>query len=174
MRGIIIDENFTGQRIVQGDALPILQELPDAVLGGVITDPPYSSGAADLSARQKGTAEKYTNIKRDNPMPDFEGDAKDQRSWTRWMAEILSEARRAAKVGAPICVFIDWRQLPALTDALQWAGWVWRGVSCLVMSRWERSDVAAHSSRLRSELHYLYEPPAAWTLSPAGGVCRVG
>ena len=27
----------------------------------------------------------------------------------------------------PICLFIDWRQYPAITDALQWAGWIWRG-----------------------------------------------
>jgi site-specific DNA-methyltransferase (adenine-specific) len=31
-------------------------------------------------------------------------------------------------VGAPLLVFSDWRQLPATSDALQVAGWTWRGV----------------------------------------------
>lgn len=38
-------------------------------------------------------------------------------------------AYRFAKPGALACVFTDWRQLPATTDALQMAGWVWRGVA---------------------------------------------
>lgn len=31
--------------------------------------------------------------------------------------------------GAPIACFIDWRQLPVLTDAIQVGGWTWRGVA---------------------------------------------
>ena len=37
-----------------------------------------------------------------------------QRSWTRWMAEWLYDARKACKPGAPVCLFIDWRQYPCL------------------------------------------------------------
>ena len=62
-----------------------------------------------------------------NALPDFDGDNRDQRSWTIWMVEWLSDARKACKPGAPICLFIDWRQYPSITDALQWAGWIWRG-----------------------------------------------
>ena len=29
-----------------------------------------------------------------NALPDFDGDNRDQRSWTRWMAEWLSDARK--------------------------------------------------------------------------------
>ena len=104
-----IDHNFTGAEVIQGDLLRVLPTFPDALFGGIICDPPYASGAADQNAKQKSTAAKYSSAKTDNPLPDFEGDAKDQRSWTRWMAEWLSEARRVAKEGAPICMFIDWR-----------------------------------------------------------------
>ena len=45
------------------------------------------------------------------------------------MSEWLREARTHCIPGAPLCVFSDWRQLPALTDAIQWAGWTWRGVA---------------------------------------------
>ena len=64
-----------------------------------------------------------------NALPDFDGDNKDQRSWTHWMAEWLYDVRKACKKGAPICLFIDWRQYPSITDALQWAGWIWRGTA---------------------------------------------
>ena len=36
------------------------------------------------------------------------------------MAEWLYDARKACKPGAPVCLFIDWRQYPSITDALQW------------------------------------------------------
>jgi site-specific DNA-methyltransferase (adenine-specific) len=34
----------------------------------------------------------------------------------------------ASVEGATIASFIDWRQLPTLTDAVQAGGWIWRGV----------------------------------------------
>ena len=53
----------------------------------------------------------------------------DQRSWTRWATEWLYDARKVCKLGVPVCMFIDWRQLPAATDALQWAEWIWCGTA---------------------------------------------
>jgi site-specific DNA-methyltransferase (adenine-specific) len=44
------------------------------------------------------------------------------------MAKWMGEARSLSNEGAILAVFTDWRQLPSTTDALQWAGWLWRGV----------------------------------------------
>lgn len=145
-----IDHNFKGATIIHGDTLQILKTFPDKLFGGVITDPPYASGAADQNARQKSTAVKYSSAKTGNPLPDFEGDSKDQRSWTHWAAEWLAEARRCSKEGAPICVFIDWRQLPSLTDALQWAGWIWRGT--LV---WDKTNSRPQRGRFRQQAEFV-------------------
>jgi site-specific DNA-methyltransferase (adenine-specific) len=145
-----IDNNFTGTAIIQGDSLQVIRSFPDAVFGAIITDPPYASGAADQNARQKSTAQKYSSAKQNCTLPDFEGDSKDQRSWTHWMAEWLSEARRTAKDGAPVCLFIDWRQLPNLTDALQWAGWIWRGV--LV---WDKTNSRPQRGRFRQQAEFI-------------------
>ncbi|MDR1210155.1 MAG: site-specific DNA-methyltransferase [Clostridiales bacterium] len=145
-----LDAGFTGARIIQGDATRILRTFPDAVFGGIVTDPPYASGAADQNAKQKSTASKYSSAKTANPLPDFEGDAKDQRSWTDWMTEWLLEARRCAKPGAPVCMFIDWRQLPSMTDALQWAGWTWRGV--LV---WDKINSRPQRGRFRQQAEFI-------------------
>jgi len=145
-----IGEDFVGAKIIQGDVLRILPTFKDKSIGGIICDPPYASGGADLGAKQKSTAIKYSSAKINNPPPDFEGDAKDQRSWTRWMTEWLIEARRVAKDGAPICLFIDWRQLPSITDALQWAGWTWRGT--LV---WDKQTSRPQKGRFRQQAEFI-------------------
>ena len=145
-----IDYGFSGAEIIHGDLLKILPTFPDGLFGGIICDPPYASGAADQNAKQKSTAQKYSSAKHGNPLPDFEGDSKDQRSWTHWMTEWLTEARRVSKPGAPICMFIDWRQLPSMTDALQWAGWIWRGT--LV---WDKTNSRPQRGRFRQQAEFI-------------------
>jgi site-specific DNA-methyltransferase (adenine-specific) len=147
---IQIGHSFTGTAIIRGDSIQVIRSFPDALFGGIITDPPYASGASDQNARQKSTAQKYSSAKQNCVLPDFEGDSKDQRSWTHWMAEWLSEVRRTVKPGAPICLFIDWRQLPNLTDALQWAGWLWRGV--LV---WDKTNSRPQRGRFRQQAEFI-------------------
>ena len=145
-----INHEFTGTKIIQGDLLKVLPTFPDKLFGGIICDPPYASGAADQNSRQKSTAQKYSSAKTNNILPDFEGDAKDQRSWTNWMTEWLVAARRVTKPGAPICMFIDWRQLPSMTDALQWAGWIWRGT--LV---WDKVNSRPQRGRFRQQAEFI-------------------
>ena len=145
-----IDHNFTGNTIIHGDTLRVLKTFPDKLFGGVITDPPYASGAADQNGRQKSTAAKYSSAKTDNLLPNFEGDSKDQRSWTDWAAEWLSECRRISKPGAPVAVFIDWRQLPSLTDALQGAGWIWRGVAV-----WDKQNCRPQKGRFKQQSEFV-------------------
>ena len=108
--------------IIQGDALKVLSGFAPGTFDAVITDPPYASGGRTQAEKNKSTAKKYSSMGENAPPP-FDGDAKDQRSWTRWAAEWLYEARKVCKPGAPVCMFIDWRQLPAATDALQWAAY---------------------------------------------------
>lgn len=116
----------------------------------VITDPPYSSGGATLTDKQRGTAQKYTNTKQHCPYPDFVGDAMDQRSWTRMMREVLSAARDHCNSGAILAVFIDWRNLPSLYDAIQWAGWALRGVVV-----WDKLTSRPQRGRFRQQTEYL-------------------
>ena len=101
--------------IIHGDSLTVLESFPPGTFDAVITDPPYASGGRTQAEKSKATAKKYSSMGGNAP-PDFDGDAKDQRSWTRWAAEWLYLARRAAKPGAPVCMFIDWRQLPCASS----------------------------------------------------------
>lgn len=119
------DERTT---IYQGDAWQVLQTLPDDSIDGVITDPPYSTGALTLSGKQADPGKKYQNTKTKKSFPEMLGDGKDQRGFMAWAVMWLTECWRVAKNGAPIMIFTDWRQLPTVTDAMQAAGFFWRGI----------------------------------------------
>ena len=73
------------------------------------------SGGTKQNERNRTTNQKYSSMSAANALPDFlDGDNKDQRSWTHWMAEWLYDVRKACKKGAPICLFIDWRRIHRL------------------------------------------------------------
>lgn len=106
----------------------VLGTLPDSSIDTILTDPPYSSGGMTLSARQADPAQKYQQSGAKRRYPAMLGDNRDQRSFTLWASLWLAECWRIARDGARLMVFSDWRQLPAMTDAVQAAGWMWRGI----------------------------------------------
>lgn len=110
--------------LVHRDSVEVLAQI-EGGYSMVIADPPYASGGGSIREKQRPTGEKYA---KDSRFHDFDGDAKDQRSWTSWMAKWMGEARNLSNEGAILAVFTDWRQLPSTTDAIQWAGWLWRGI----------------------------------------------
>jgi site-specific DNA-methyltransferase (adenine-specific) len=118
--------------LVHGDALRTLIEIPNDCVDLVLADPPYSSGGAFRGDRTQQTARsKYASSASMAAalLDDFSGDNRDQRSYLAWSTLWMGEARRVLRVGRAIAVFTDWRQLPTTTDALQAAGFVWRGVA---------------------------------------------
>lgn len=116
-----------GWTILHGDMMNLMRSFESGVFDAVITDPPYASGGANQTAKNRTTNQKYSSMSPDKALPDFAGDQKDQRSWTNWCTEWLTEAHRVCKPGAVLVVFIDWRMAPCLSDALQRADWIWRG-----------------------------------------------
>ena len=139
-----------GWTILHGDAPRIIRSFRPGVFDAVITDPPYASGGWKPAEKNRTTTQKYSSMSKENALPDFDGDQKDQRSWTNWMADWLSDARKACRDGAPICLFIDWRQYPSITDALQRAGWVWRGVAV-----WDKLTCRPQKGRFRQQSEYI-------------------
>lgn len=113
--------------IYHGDALDILPTLSG--IGAVITDPPYSSGGAFRGDRMASVVDKYVYTGTLAYRPDFAGDSRDQRSFLAWAMLWLNAARSASLPGAVVASFIDWRQLPTMSDAVQAGGWTWRGVA---------------------------------------------
>lgn len=111
-----------------GDAIRFLERLPEQSADAVITDPPYSSGGFTRSDRNQTPASKYVSSGTVIQRPSFSGDNRDGRSWYRWCLEWMGEALKATREGGYLLTFTDWRQLPLTTDAVQGAGWIWRGV----------------------------------------------
>lgn len=146
----MIQEQFDNVTLYQGDSLGILADLPDHSVDAVLTDPPYSSGGASLSAKQADPASKYQSSSARRSYPPMLGDAKDQRSWTMWCTLWLGQCWRIAKEGAPLMVFIDWRQLPALTDAMQGAGWRWLGIV-----PWDKRSARPQIGRFRQQCEFV-------------------
>ena len=78
--------------ILHGDALKLLGGFAPGAFDAVITDPPYASGGRTQAEKNKSTAKKYSSMG-DHAPPPFDGDAKDQRSWTRWAALLFQAIR---------------------------------------------------------------------------------
>lgn len=94
-------EEYTGGEkwtILHGDTLKLVKAFQPGIFDAVITDPPYASGGTKQNERNRTTNQKYSSMKAENALPDFDGDNKDQRSWTHWMTEWLYDVRKACKV----------------------------------------------------------------------------
>ncbi|MEU8543187.1 site-specific DNA-methyltransferase [Streptomyces sp. NPDC048717] len=135
----------------QGDALSVLSTLPDACADSVITDPPYNSGGRTAKERAGRSArQKYVSGDAKHTLPDFTGENMDQRSYTLWLTQIMTEAHRATKHGGTALLFTDWRQLPATTDALQAAGWLWLGVLT-----WHKPQARPQKGKFRQDCEFM-------------------
>lgn len=138
-------------QLYTGDALLTLRNLSAASVDAVIADPPYSSGGTTSADRTGQTARgKYVSSNATHTLADFEGDQRDQRSFAFWSTLWLTECLRLTKPRGVCLVFTDWRQLPVTSDALQAAGWVWRG---LVV--WHKPGARPHKGRFANGAEYL-------------------
>lgn len=163
--------------LYQGDCLDVLRSLPDGMYDAVITDPPYSSGGLTRGDRTQSVATKYVQSGSERfAGAGFAGDNRDQRSWDYWCTLWLAQCLRVTKPGGYLLAFIDWRQLPTLTDAVQAGGWVWRGILS-----WDKgpSARAAAQHYFRHQCEYVVwathgpsQPSADWP--PEGKGCYPG
>jgi site-specific DNA-methyltransferase (adenine-specific) len=135
--------------IYHGNALAVLGGLETGVLGGCVTDPPYSSGGQFRSDRTNSSAAtKYSS--RELSLPDFSGDNRDQRSFLAWCSVWMAEVLRVCEPGAPMFTFTDWRQLPTVTDAIQCGGWNWQGIFV-----WDKVNGRPQKNRPTQSVEYL-------------------
>lgn len=139
-------------RLYCGDCLEIMRTLDEESVDAVITDPPYSSGGLMPGERRADPVKKYIQSRTKRKDLSFSGDNRDQRSWTFWTIMWIIQAARLLKTGGRFYMFIDWRQLPAATDAVQAAGLVWRGIVVWDKGRGARSP---HTGYHRHQCEYI-------------------
>lgn len=141
---------LAGGRVVlyRGDCFSIMPILDP--VDAVIADPPYASGGMYRADRTKPPSEKYVRSGTGRNFANFAHDAKDQRSWINWCTEWLQGL--PLRDGTYVLSFVDWRQLPALTDAYQWAGLMWRG-----LVSWDKTAGARapHKGYFRHQCEYV-------------------
>jgi site-specific DNA-methyltransferase (adenine-specific) len=134
------------------DCMEGMAAIPDGTVDLVLTDPPYSSGGAFSGDRKSRTSTKYTSTEHNGAaaLADFSGDSMDQRGFMEFTRQVFAKAREKTKPEGVIAVFIDWRNLPALCDSLQAAGWVWRGIAA-----WHKPNGRPQKGRYRSEFEFV-------------------
>lgn len=139
-------------QLFQGEAMRLLPTQAPQSFDAIITDPPYCSGGTTAGERRRSPEDKYAQNGQLCGRPSFGGDLKDQRSWTWWCMTWLGMCRELLRDGGYCLVFIDWRQLPALTDAFQAADLTWRGIIA-----WDKGNAsrAPHKGYCRHQCEYL-------------------
>lgn len=121
------EQTTSGIRLINGDSYLLLPQLEPGTFDACITDSPYSSGGFTRGDRAQKTSAKYVMSSSGATHPEFDGDNRDQRAFTYWCSVWMTMARQLVKPGGFLMSFIDWRNLPAMSDAIQAAGWIWRG-----------------------------------------------
>ena len=96
------------------------------------------------------TAKKYTNNKIDNLLPNFEGDQQDQLSWIIWSSMWMGMCKETLKPGGVFAFFIDWRQIPAMSIAIQMAGLTWRGTAV-----WDKRNSRPQQGRFKQQCEFI-------------------
>ncbi|MBS1164140.1 MAG: site-specific DNA-methyltransferase [Proteobacteria bacterium] len=143
-------ERFGTTTLILGDALELLTSLDVGDFVGVLTDPPYSSGG-NVRDKAMPTSAKYLQGRGGGRYPEFAGDTRDQRSFLTWSTMWMSLARKLVVPGGILATFTDWRQLPVTTDAVQCAGWVWRGIV-----PWDKTESARPQlGRYRNQTEFV-------------------
>ncbi len=138
-------------RLYCGDCFRVLEELQEREVDGVIIDPPYSSGGTFSTMRKGATYKKYCRSGSEfGKDKSFTGDNMDMRSFTLFLRELLFSARLKTKDQGVCCVFIDFRNLPAVADALQMAGWIWRGIAV-----WDKKSSRPQMGRFKNQCEYI-------------------
>ncbi len=148
----VLIERFGSAILYRGDALDILLMLAEegTRFAGAFADPPYSSGG-NVRDKAGSTAGRYLGHESAGKYPEFQGDTRDQRSYLAWSTMWMARVRDLVDPGGLIGVFADWRQLPVTTDALQCAGWVWRGIV-----PWDKTESARpQRGRFRNQCEYV-------------------
>ena len=139
--------------LLHGDCIEQLRKLPEDIRADIcLCDPPYSSGGTHAGDRKASTTAKYTdrNYNGSAKLPPFSGDNMDQRSFTEFMRWVCAELIQKTREGGILVMFVDWRNLPAMTDAVQMAGWVWRGI-CV----WDKGTSRNQPGRFRNDCEYI-------------------
>lgn len=142
--------------LINDDVFDVMEELLNdpglKAFDAVIADPPYASGGLTSQERSRPARTKYQNGSSKKEYPDFHNDNRDMRTHFLWSVEWMKRAYALTRYGGFLMVFSDWRQNALTTDALQVAGWAYRG-----MVVWDKTEQARPQKGLfRNQCEYIH------------------
>ena len=139
-----------GWTILHGDTLQIIRAFKPQVFDALITDPPYASGGWKPAEKNRTTTQSTAAWTPRTPRPTSTGTIGIREAGPAgWLSGCTMPVKPASRVRLS-ALFIDWRQYPSITDALQWAGWIWRG--CVV---WDKMTSRPQKGRFRQQSEYV-------------------
>ena len=120
--------SIADQTLIHADSLNWMCRQPDGEKWDVVVaDPPYCAATRGGRVSQS-SATKYTSSDAKRQFVAFDGDHRDQRGFALWTALWSGAAHRLTRDGGALLVFIDFRNLAAMIDAIQAGGWCFDGV----------------------------------------------
>lgn len=138
--------------LYNADALDVLPTIAPGTVDAVITDPPYSSGGFTRSDKNGDPTKKYQSNSNVKQWDSFSGDNRDALSFAYWCDLWMRLSVMTMKRGGYFLSFTDWRQLPLMTNQIQAAGLVWRGLIA-----WDKTEGsrAPHKGYFRHQCEYV-------------------
>lgn len=135
--------------IIQGDCLEKLQELArqGRRFDALVADPPYCSGA--MSPAEITRSKSLAKYCKRTDLGIFQ-DVMSQRVFLWFTRAWLKIARGVLKSPGYIFIFIDWRQLSTVSDALQAAGYIWRGLAV-----WDKINARPNLGHLTQTTEFI-------------------
>lgn len=115
--------------IFEGDALKIMREMEAKSIDGVITDPPYGSGAYTAADRMTKSTAKYASGEGGKGFPEIACDSIPPEAWQTLMRDTMRETARLLREGGVFAFFIDWRGIGQLSSFAAIAGLRPRGLA---------------------------------------------
>jgi site-specific DNA-methyltransferase (adenine-specific) len=96
-------------KVINGDCIDVMAEIPDDSLDLVLTDPPYSG----LNSKSRGEG-RFSQAEHH-----IEFDDMSERAFLLFIKPVFRELYRILKVGGHLYCFTDWKQLRNMADCLE-------------------------------------------------------
>jgi site-specific DNA-methyltransferase (adenine-specific) len=110
-------------KVICGDALDVLRELPTGSIDSLITDPPYCSGAATEAGRGSATHQGLrSETIRTGRFEWFDADNMTTSGLMWLLRSMCVEASRVVANSGSVLSFCDWRMVTVLSPAMESGG----------------------------------------------------
>ena len=114
-------------QIILGDCIDVMKKIPDKSVDLILTDPPYCSGGFTEASRRSSNGSGLRSETRAKTEW-FVADNMGTNGLIFLLRTVACESLRILKRNKSLCVFTDWRMVPAIAPAIESAGFKWQNM----------------------------------------------